>query len=258
MTRNDEPATGVPADCPAEFGMTGPDWIWRTEGTGESGDIVWRVAGPGGVVRFVKRSARGTGLLAAERDRLRWLHGRVPVPEPVGFRSVAGVDWLVTREVPGRVVCDPELANILDPRTIVSLYARGLRVVHAIPVAGCPFVDRLDERIRRAVAAARRRGDDAAADAFLARPVPAEVPVFTHGDYCEPNVLIDDGRISGYIDIGFAGVADRYSDFAQAYYSLGRNGHGELIDFFFSEYGLPDWDREKVLYFRALEDLFGG
>ena len=51
-------------------------------------------------------------------------------------------------------------------------------------------------------------------------------------------------------------MADRYNDFGQAYFSLHRNGHGALVEHFFAEYGLSDWDREKVRWFRALEDLF--
>lgn len=57
---------------------------------------VWRLAGESGAV-YVKRAAD----LAGERDRLKWLHGRLPVPELVGFFHAAGDDWLMTRELAG-------------------------------------------------------------------------------------------------------------------------------------------------------------
>ncbi len=84
-------------------------------------------------------------------------------------------------------------------------------------------------------------------------PPPAEDPVFCHGDYCEPNIIIEGGRLSGFIDLGFAGVMDRYADFGQACYSLVRNGDRDHIDLFFAEYGLPNVDYQKILYYQELE-----
>ena len=31
-----------------------------------------------------------------------------------------------------------------------------------------------------------------------------------HRDYCVPNMLFQDGRVSGYVDLGGLGVADRF------------------------------------------------
>jgi aminoglycoside phosphotransferase len=236
--------------------MSGSEWLWTAIPLGGSGDSVFRVVDPSGVGRYLKISSHGTGLLTAERDRMIWLRGRVPVPEVLGFVSREGTDFLLTSEVPGLPACDTGLAREMDPRAIVSGLARGLRRIHDIGTAGSPFVDLLESKIARATADARARGDEAI-DEFLARPRPAEDLVFAHGDYCEPNILFHQGRISGFIDLGHAGVMDRYCDFGQVYYSLNRNGHGDLLDFFFAEYGLPDRDREKVQYYRSLEDLFG-
>jgi kanamycin kinase len=60
---------------------------------------------------------------------------------------------------------------------------------------------------------------------LLERLRPAtEDPVVRHGDYCLPNVLLDDhGRASGYVDLGDLGVADRWWDLAVGSWSLTWN-----------------------------------
>jgi aminoglycoside phosphotransferase len=47
--------------------------------------------------------------------------------------------------------------------------------------------------------------------------------VFTHGDYCLPNIILKDGKLSGFVDIGRARLADRYQDLGIAFRSLEYN-----------------------------------
>ena len=43
---------------------------------------------------------------------------------------------------------------------------------------------------------------------------PKEELALSHGDYCLPNVFFKDGKVSGFIDLGASGVADKYLDIA--------------------------------------------
>ena len=77
-------------------------------------------------------------------------------------------------------------------------------------------------------------------------------------------MFIKDDRIAGFIDLGKAGMADRYQDIALCYRSLKHNAEGayggKVYEGFqpeklFEELGIePDW--EKVRYYLLLDELF--
>lgn len=84
------------------------------------------------------------------------------------------------------------------------------------------------------------------------------------GDFCLPNIFFDNDNISGYIDLGKTGIADKWCDIALCYRSLsdnyaGRyNGHaysGVDASLLFQKIGVePDW--EKIRYYILLDELF--
>ncbi|HVZ16245.1 MAG TPA: phosphotransferase, partial [Terriglobales bacterium] len=94
-------------------------------------------------------------------------------------------------------------------------------------------------------------------DLLATRPADEDL-VFTHGDYCTPNVLIDPERmtLNGFIDWGRAGVADRYQDLALAARSTAYNFGSEWIPLFFEAYGLREVDTAKVEFYKLLDEFF--
>ncbi len=93
---------------------------------------------------------------------------------------------------------------------------------------------------------------------------PDEDLVFSHGDFCLPNVLFQNRKLSGIIDLVRAGIADKWCDIALCYRSLKNNCEGmysgiKTVDF--NENDLfdalqikPDWD--KIYYYILLDELF--
>ena len=248
----------APAGLPAALGLSGAGVRWEPRQAGDSGDSVYRVTEPGKPVRWLKtsRNLKWMGL-AAHRDRLLWMQGKLPVSQMLGYALAAGSEWLVTTEIPGLSACDPGLD--LPKEEKIRLLAHGLKRIHSVNPAGCPFVDTLAARIARAggCMATEDHGIRARFALIEKLPRPAEDPVFCHGDYCWPNILFHEGKVSGFIDLAFAGVMDRYADFGQACYSMVRNGDRDYIDLFFSEYGLPGVDYRKILYYQDLEMAMG-
>lgn len=94
--------------------------------------------------------------------------------------------------------------------------------------------------------------------------MPEEEPVLSHGDYCLPNLFGIHDQMTGYIDLGRTGIADKWCDIAICYRSLSHNFSGRYHGASYSGYdetGLfrelgiePDW--EKLHYYILLDELF--
>lgn len=78
--------------------------------------------------------------------------------------------------------------------------------------------------------------------------------VVCHGDYCLPNILIEAGIATGFVDLGELGVADRWWDLAVATWSLTWNLGPSYEDLFLSEYGVEKNDRQRE-FFRLMYDV---
>lgn len=208
--------------------------------------------------------------IADELHRLDWLRGRLRVPEVLAFAQDDDHSYLLLSEVPGTMACDASFAMVIPE--LVHLLASGLRQIHQLDIASCPFNMQLAQRI--AQAGHRLRSGAVDVEDFdtsrrgipvetlyeqLLRDRPAEEDlVFTHGDFCLPNVLIDRSRnrVSGFVDWSRAGVADRYQDLALAARSLAHNFGPGYEPLLWEAYGLERPDVAKVGYYQLLDEFF--
>lgn len=197
---------------------------------GQSGGVIHRLDAPGRPALFLKQ---GTGLVVAdiadEYARLRWLQGRLPVPRLVAFTEEEGAAWLLSESLAGTAAYRWLQENPARQADAVAGMALFLRRLHALPVASCPFDASLPLRLVAARAnidagrVAEDEFDDARAGwsaeqvwAALQSLLPIEAErVVTHGDYSLDNIFLDEmGDVTGVIDLGRLGVADRYQDLA--------------------------------------------
>ena len=227
----------------------------------------WR-ADSAAQVSFVKlASAARYPRVLEEGAKTRWAGRFLPVADVLACGTDGGTDWLVTRAIGGVDATDKALMAV--PETLTDLLAGGLRRFHLAPAAECPFPFTLDvalEHVRQRAAAGRidpardfhpehRHLSLEAALQELERRRPADEDlVVCHGDYCLPNVLIADGKVSGFVDLGELGVADRWWDLAVATWSLTWNLGEGFEDQFLRTYGI-DRDEERVKFYRLLYDL---
>ncbi|MCL6625786.1 aminoglycoside 3'-phosphotransferase [Alicyclobacillus shizuokensis] len=203
------------------------EWQICENRTGHSSSQVYRLVPPTGQAVYLKVQYGATGSLQPERRRLAWLQGKLPVPSVLYFGVRGPYQFLLMSEVPGLPASDP--ACLQTPEKLAKLLATGLRAIHALAVDTCPFRLQEDQ--------GRGEGD----------------LVVCHGDYSLPNVLVSDGAIRGFIDLGQLGVGDRYWDLATVWRSLRYNRLPETCFSVFSEaYGLRAVDEEKLEFYERL------
>jgi aminoglycoside phosphotransferase len=242
--------------------------IWKQVTLGESGALVYRLRG-GTTTCYLKiEPLRLEDEAHAEATRLDWLQGRLPVPSVLYAGDDGRQSYLLTAEVPGADATDARW--LADPARLVELLATGLRDFHRQPITGCPFDQGLDAELSQAAANVAARAVDAEGfdperagrspvallDELLATRPPDEDLVLTHGDYCLPNVVIQSWQISGFIDLGRCGVADRYHDLAQATRSVRRNLGARWETPFLAAYGIDRPDAAKLRYYQLLDEMF--
>ena len=208
---------------------------------------------------------------------LRWLKGKLPVPDVAAHAVQDGRDWLLMTRIRGKELCNPSVME--NPVLLLDCMAEALHLLWSVPAADCPFERPVEgnlEHAEKAIREGRFDTSDCEPETFgpggfgspeelvdwLKTHRPAQDAVLTHGDFCLPNLFTDGKHFSGYIDLGRAGVCDRWMDLALGWRSLKHNSDGHYgkiypkinPDDLFRAAGVPK-DEEKLRYYILLDEL---
>lgn len=215
---------------------------------------------------------------AREIRMMDWLQDRLPVPKVVHTTVENGTSYLLMSRLQGEMAC--EECYMEQPDVLLPLLASGLKQLWQVDVRDCPCRFSLEDRLLLAEDNLRHGRcetervepttygpggfkDPADLLHWLKDHRPPVDPVLSHGDFCLPNVFFKDGQVSGYLDLGFCAVADRYQDIALCYRSLTHNADGSYgpvyphvrpEKLFDALHIKPDW--EKIRYYILLDELF--
>lgn len=214
-----------------------------------------------------------------ERDLLVWLKGKVPVPDVVYYEEQDRYAFLLMTKAGGFMACDcprdavGEQDKVHEPiEQTVKLLADALLMLQAVDIQGCPFTNTIDRKLKAALHNIEHgfvdmddfeEGNDFDSPEelyqWLVENRPPEELCFTHGDFCLPNIFIDGKAVTGFIDVGRGGIADKWQDIALCVRSLGYNlRHTEqqkYIDLLFTHLGIQP-DEAKISYYILLDELF--
>lgn len=213
-----------------------------------------------------------------EHQMMRWLQGRLPVPQLLEEAHVDGYWYLLMSRMDGKYLCDEGILD--DQHRLAALAADGLKKLWAIDVSDCPANRTLDQKFCE-IEAGLRGGwitkeqagqpdtygpggfeSPAALFDWLVRHRPEEELVLSHGDYCMPNLFADDNGLTGFIDLGLAGVADKWVDIDKGLWSMWANSTGQFggrqrefdRKLLFDALGMEP-DEDKLRYYGLLDEL---
>lgn len=205
-----------------------------------------------------------------EKDMMLWLKGKLPVPEVLYFEQYGSWNFLLMSEVDG-VMCSEEYEIHKNPKKIIELYAECIKLFQSIDSSDCPFNNNTDNRLTELDYLLNNDLADVDCENweedtpfkeprelydFLKTNKPSEELVFSHGDLGDSNILVRNNKISGFIDLGRSGKADRWYDIAFCIRSIRDDiGEEKYVKLFFELLGIePDW--EKIKHYILLDELF--
>lgn len=137
----------------------------------------------------------------------------------------ADMDYMVTKSSKG----EDALHYLDNPERLCEVLAEAMKYLHSRSIIDVPVSLCMD------IYATTEKGNCLKQDTFI------------HGDFCLPNVMLDNWKFSSFIDVGLAGVGDRHIDIYWLLWSLNHNlGTDKYIDYFLEIYGKENIDN-KIL-----------
>lgn len=253
----------IPYELPADISSIASGYpIYDSSSSPEA--RVYYIAREGGY--YLKIS--GAGTLLGEAEMSEYFASMGLGVAPIAYRS-GERDILLSPAVPGDDLTAERYLS--EPKRLARFLGEELRRLHEVDFSGCPRMNRLGEYISTVEKNYLLGEYDKShfPDSFGYSSAEEAYAVFSegkahlyadtliHGDYCLPNIILKGGRLSGFIDLGSGGVADRHIDLFWGAWTLGFNlGTDKYRDIFFDAYGRDRVDMDLIRVV-ATAEVFG-
>ncbi len=162
---------------------------YNEDGVGRSEDTVYIFE-----KTYVLKVSKNGEMLTRECERFDFLSDNgIPGPRSICFVKEGDKYYYLRTCLDGESLISPRF--IENPTLLTDALANTVSILRSLDGIPCPFLSSDNE------------GTD-----------------FVHGDLCLPNIYANpDGSFAGFIDLGNAGLGDRYYDYAWMLWSLEYN-----------------------------------
>ena len=215
---------------------------------------------------YLKTSAKNT--LEKEAQMTDYFYKKGIGTEVLQYISNTS-DWLLTAKVIGEDCTHDTYTS--DPIRLCDTIASELRKLHELDFSDCPVKNRIEDYLSLAETNYKHGTYDKSnfPDSFGYRSADEAIAVLNegknalksdtliHGDYCLPNIILDNWKLSKFIDLGNGGVGDRHIDIFWGIWTLWFN----LKTYKYSSRFLDAYGRDKIdtnlLKVVAAAEVFG-
>jgi len=201
-----------------------------------------------------------------EYNVYQWLQGKLPVPKIICRVIENDTAYMLLEKAEGLMLEDDLYRS--NPDLLIKLAADGINQLQKLDVSECKFDSTIDYKLKKAKERIDKgfytevdhnkytegiNNTDEAYE-YLVKNKPKEILVFSHGDYCLNNFFSDGNSITGYIDMGRGGIADRHQDVALCIREL-LDFPSEYTDRFLKNLKFKP-DMKLIRYYILLDELF--
>ena len=209
---------------------------------------------------YLKTAPKGS--LLGEAEMTRYFNSKGLATSVVDYISLDR-DWLLTERLSGED-CTHKI-YLFQPEKLCDTIAELLRSLHETDFSGCPVQNRI-ERYKNTVLTNYENGvfdssfgfnNAKEAFSFVEKNIKLlKNDTLLHGDYCLPNIMLDNWSFSGFIDLDNGGVGDRHIDIFWGIWTLQFNlGTNEYASRFIDAYGRERVDKDMLRLVAACESF---
>lgn len=223
------------------------------ESSGQSGARTVYIDRDGGA--YLKIAVRGSLFLSSQMQTYFSKH---KLSSPVLQYLSTDRDYMITAAIKGDDGTSKKY--LAEPERLSEIFGLSLRLLHEVDVSDCPIKDRMYALTHMAGTNSflQTHLNDIAeyigiahADTSLAEIIATsgllKNDVLIHGDYCLPNIMLNNWAFEGFIDVADGGMGDRHYDLAWGLWTLNWNlksskyGHR-----FLDAYGRDYIDKDRL------------
>lgn len=205
------------------------------------------------------------------------LKGKLPIPDIIEYVEKEEKAFILKRKLKGKMLCDEEYLS--NPKLLFKLATDAVKLLWSVDICEVSLQNTYDTIMNFGKDCLQKNlihfeeTDKAITYKFnsfldivdyLENNKPNQDNVLSHGDLCITNIIVQNDKVVGFIDLGLTGISHRYHDLAILYRSIKYNMNGRYGKSYkgfeenaiFELLGIEKKDK-LIEYFLLLDEMLG-